>query len=99
MKNCLKCNHNLNTITVFSSIEGITTHLANIDTRTNRIYTTKEGYELIGTDSFKVNHKVEWFDMDVDSNQAPYRKFPVSVSFGKHELLDVVAMCSRELVF
>lgn len=99
MKNCLKCNHNLNIVTVFSSIEGITTHLANIDTRTNRIYTTKEGYELIADDAFKVNHSIAWFDMEVESNQAPYRKFPVSVSFDKWELTDVFAMCSRELVF
>ncbi len=99
MKNCLKCNHNLNIVTVFSSIEGITTHLANIDTRTNRIYTTKEGYELIADSCFKSTHNLEWFDMEVESNQAPYRKFPVSISFDKWELTDVFAMCSRELVF
>lgn len=99
MKNTLKCNHNLNIVTVFSYIEGITTHLANIDKRTNRIYTTRDAYELLATPIFKETHKVEWFDMDVDSEKAPYRKFQVSVKFDKDELHKVLAMCSRELVF
>lgn len=99
MKNCFKCNHNLNTVTVFSYIEGVTTHLANIDKRTNRIYTTKEGYELLATPLFKSTHKIEWFDMDVDSEKAPLRKFPVSIQFDKDDLFNVIAMCSRPLMF
>ena len=96
MKNCFKYNDNLNTVTVFSSIEGITTHLANIDKRTNRIYTTKSAYEFLATPEFKVNHPVEWFEEEKDT---PYRKFNVAVRFYADELLTVLHMCSRELVF
>ena len=99
MKNGFKCNHSLNTVTVFSHIEGIMTHLANIDKRTNRIYTTKAGYELLATPLFKKTHKCEWFDADVDSRDVPYRKFDVSVSFEPNDLQNVILMCSRPLVF
>lgn len=99
MKNCFKYNDNLNTVTVFSSIEGITTHLANIDKRTNRIYTTKSAYEFLATDEFKVNHPVEWFDQDEKPENVPYRKFNVAVRFHADELHTVLRMCSRELVF
>ena len=110
--NKFKCNHNLNTITVFAIIDGASyCHLANVDTRTNRIYTTQAGYDLLATNSFKSNHKVSYYD-DIDTFTASkvynaqeefktslYRKFDVAVSFNHSELPDIVRMCSREFTF
>ena len=98
--NRLKCNHNLNTVTVFSVIEGTMTHLANIDKRTNRIYSTLSGYRLIATEEFYENHQPMMFDDDDESEEGPaYRKFDVAVAFDPTELHRVIDMCSRELVW
>ncbi len=98
--NRLKCNHNLNTITVFSVIEGNMTHLASIDKRTNRIYSTLSGYRLIATDDFYDSHLPMMFDEEDEHEDGPaYRKFDVAVQFSAHELNRVISMCSRELVW
>ena len=97
MTNRLKCNHNLNIVTVFSVIEGDMTHLANIDKLTNRIYTTISGYDLIATEHFRQSH--EPLVIDEDEEDPAYRKFGVSIEFHPDELMNVVSMCSRELVW
>lgn len=88
---------NGSTMCIFAIIDNdVHVHLGNIDTKTNRIYTTHEGYNLISTNAFKSNHKLEWFEEDKKSK---YRKFCCSISFLQNELTSVIQMCNRELMF
>lgn len=108
--NKFKCNVNRNTVCVFAVIDGASwSHLANIDMRTNRIYTTQAGYELLATDKFKSNHHVSYFDeMECDCEtyskqeefkESLFRKFDVAVNFAANELQNIIRMCSREFEF
>jgi hypothetical protein len=76
--------------------------------RTNRIYTTQAGYELLATDSFKSNHCVSYFDEQKctetydkkeELKDSLFRKFDVAVNFAASELQRVIRMCSREFEF
>lgn len=107
--NKFKCNVNLNTVCVFAVIDGASyCHLANIDMRTNRIYTTQAGYELLATENFKSNHCVSYFDeqkctetydKQEEFKDSLFRKFDVAVNFAASELQRVIRMCSREFEF
>lgn len=110
--NKFKCNVNRNTVCVFAVIDGASwSHLANIDMRTNRIYTTQAGYELLATDNFKSNHCVSYFDEAETYNaiktynereefkDSLFRKFDVAVNFAASELQNIIRMCSREFEF
>lgn len=105
-----KVSFNGSTLCVFSVIEeSCYTHLANIDTLTNRIYTTIGGYELLGDNLFKKNHKPAFFDKQDNSNlysesedsykSEQFRKFNVAVQFDPKELEAVIKMCSRAFNF
>lgn len=108
-ENKLQVKFNGATLCVFANIDkSIMVHLANIDTKSNRIYTTFDGYDLIATQPFKANHKMQFFDkqeekQEYDDSQnfgkSLYRKFDVAVDFTAQELSKIIAMCSRELVW
>lgn len=107
--NKFKCNVNLNTVCVFAVMDDASyCHLANIDIRTNRIYTTRAGYELLATDNFKSNHFISYFDeqkctetydKQEEFKDSLFRKFDVAVNFAASELQRVIGMCSREFEF
>ena len=93
--NRFKTTFNGRTLCVFANIEkDIQVHLANIDTMTNRIYTTPEGYELIGTNAFKKDHPITFFE---ETGKTEYRKFSGIVVFKKDEIQQVISMCNRAL--
>ena len=90
-----KTTFNGKTLCVFANIDkNIQVHLANIDTITNRIYTTPDGYELISTNEFKQDHPFTFFE---DTNKSEYWKFSGIVMFRKDEITQVISMCNRAL--
>ena len=96
-----KCNHNANIVTVFFNCEGQNTHIANIDLRSNRLYTTHGGYEMLADNAFKSNHVLQFLDFDDlgrdwTMNDLVSHKFDAVVMFRKDELKSVIDMCSRE---
>ena len=108
--NSLKTTFNGRTLCLFVKVDtDILVHLGNIDTATNRIYTTLGGYDLIATNAFKSNHKLLSFDeelikseyneLDDFFNNRPhkFRKFNVCVDFSKIELPNIISMCNRVL--
>ena len=98
-----KCSHNPNTICVYAVMEGSKTHLANIDIRANRIYTTRGGYDMLADNCFKQNHVLQFLDFDDlgrdwGMSDLVSNKFDAVVMFDARELKSVVDMCSREYV-
>lgn len=106
MKTSVKVASN-NIICVFGKWEDINVHMANIDTRTNRIYTTGEGAKMIFSNSFIENHPIQYFeDSDVTeldtwggkqyniskTNQS-YNKFNACIEFKKDEIQNVLNLC------
>ena len=91
----LKTTFNGRILCVFANIDkDIQVHLANIDTMTNRIYTTPDGFDLISTNEFKKDHSIEFFE---ESSKSEYRKFSGIVVFKKDEVQQVISMCNRAL--
>lgn len=91
----LRTTFNGKTICVFANIEkDIQVHLANIDTSVNRIYTTKDGFDLISTNAFKEDHPIEFFG---DDKIADYRKFNAIVVFYPSEIRTLINMCNRQI--
>lgn len=106
--NKLSTKFNGKTICVFANIEKINVHLANIDTMTNRIYTTYQGYELLASNGFKRNHNILSMEDEIseDSDNAfcrkpetNFRKFNACVIFQHSELSSVISMCNRAVEF
>lgn len=92
-----KTTFNRNTFCVFAVVDtDIQIHLANIDTKVNRIYTTADGYSLLATNEFKSNHKLQYFEED---SKTEYRKFNAIIDFKASELKNLISMCTRELVW
>lgn len=110
--NKFKTTFNGKTLCVFVVIDSdIVVHLANIDTITNRMYTTIDGYNLVATNLFKQNHSLLMFDEEPIDNSSyeddftfekskqPFRKFNACVGFHKYEIPSIIKMCSREFEF
>lgn len=98
-----------NVICVFHEFEKIKVHIANIDLRTNRLYTTVDGMKYLNN-SFLQNHNPLYFEEEIIEN-SEYKlnediyfnskksnrdlpKFNVCFDFKKDEVNDVIRMCS-----
>jgi len=96
-----------NVVCVFGDYAGISVHLGNIDLRTNRLYTTVDGYDILASNCFKQNHKLRFFNEESIEDgdcfnyynyhaKSEYNKFTACVDLQKDEISDVIKMCNHK---
>lgn len=87
-----------NVVCVFGDFEGVQVHLANIDFRNNRMYTNRDGFDIIATNQFLENHSLAYFEEeDANGNKInlPFSKFNACVDFKTEEISSILKMCNR----
>ena len=104
MKINLSTKFNGSTICVFGSFDGVKVHIANIDLKVNRVYTTSDGYKYIRNCN-KCNKVMMYdddFDKHVDDNelkkrgsQLPIHKMNVMFEYHAHELPMIIRECQK----
>lgn len=103
---------NTSTHCIFWVENDIWVHIGNIDTLVNRIYTTRDGWNLIATNELKTNHRLlmfeedivddeEYNDRDAWSNYKSHRsfsKFNACVDYRPSELYQIINNISRVIL-
>lgn len=107
MKIQLTTKFNGSTVCVFGKFDDVKVHIANIDLKVNRVYTTHDGYKYIR--NCNRSNKVMMYDDEFDKHvtdfelnkrgaQLPIHKMNVMFEFTGHELPLIIRECQKTFV-